>query len=405
MATSPFHKVFKAFHYRDFRLMWVGACTSSVGTWMQIVAQGWLIYRLSHSAFLLALDQFLGGIPIFLFSLIGGVVADRIERRKILLVSQYIQMASATLLTILVGFGVVHVWHILCLSFVSGLAQAFGGPAYQALIPTLVDRDDMPNAIALNSIQFNTAVTIGPALAGITLARLGEKWCFGLNAVSFLAPIVSLWIISARFLPEPTTESLFASLSQGIKFLRRQNSMEALIVLAFCMTALSMPMRTYIPVFVKDIFHHGPETYGNLLSVMGLGSIFGSLLVASRGNMRSKGRFALATLICLGIAISAFSLSRWLTFSYAMLILVGGSMMAVFATVTSLVQLITTNEMRGRVMSVYNCAFRGGMPMGNLVSGWLVPVFTAPVVLGVNGFLLVLLAAYFLLIQRRVAML
>src|SRR6516225_1057495 len=177
MQTSTFRRVFKAFHYRDFRLMWIGACTSSIGTWMQIVAQGWLIYRLSHSAFLLALDQFLGGIPIFLFSLIGGVVADRIERRKILLVSQYIQMASATLLTILVATGSVQVWHILCLSLVSGLAQAFGGPAYQALIPILVDRDDMPNAIALNSMQFNMAVTIGPALAGQALAKLGEKWC------------------------------------------------------------------------------------------------------------------------------------------------------------------------------------------------------------------------------------
>jgi predicted MFS family arabinose efflux permease len=403
MQTPTLRRVFKAFQYRDFRLMWIGACTSSVGTWMQIVAQGWLIYRLSHSAFLLALDQFLAGIPIFLFSLIGGVVADRIERRKILLFSQYVQMASAGVLTVLVAFGMVHVWEILCLSFVSGLAQAFGGPAYQALIPTLVDREDMPNAIALNSIQFNLAVTVGPALAGITLARLGEKWCFGLNAVSFLAPIVSLSIISARFLPENTSETIFSSLRQGIRFVREQGSMVALIILAFAMTALSMPMRTYIPVFVNDIFHRGPETYGNLLSLMGVGSICGSLAVASMGNMSNKGKFALTMLICLGGAISVFSLSKSLPVSYAMLVLVGASMMAVFATVTSLVQLITTNEMRGRVMSVYNCAFRGGMPMGNLVSGWLVPVFTAPVVLGVNGMVLIIVALYFLIGQRRVA--
>jgi len=383
--------------------MWIGACTSSIGTWMQIVAQGWLIYRLSHSAFLLALDQFLGGIPIFLFSLIGGVVADRVERRKILLTSQYVQMASATLLTVLVTAGVVHVWQILSLSFVSGFAQAFGGPAYQALIPTLVDRDDMPNAIALNSIQFNLAVTVGPALAGVALARLGEKWCFGLNAVSFLAPIVSLSIISARFLPERTTESIFSSLKQGIRFVRQQTSMEALTILAFVMTTLAMPLRTYFPVFVKDIFHRGPETYGTLLSLMGVGSICGSLMVAAKGNMRKKGMFALSMLVCLGLGIAGFSFSRSLDFSYIMLLLVGISMMAVFATVTSLVQLITTNEMRGRVMSVYNCAFRGGMPTGNLISGWLVPTFTAPVVLGVNGTLLVLVALYFLLVQRRVA--
>ena len=403
VKESTFRRVFKAFHYRDFRLMWIGACTSSVGTWMQIVAQGWLIYRLSHSAFLLALDQFLGGIPIFLFSLLGGVVADRIERRKVLLVSQYIQMASATVLTILVATGVVHVWHILCLSFVSGFAQAFGGPAYSALIPTLVDREDMPNAIALNSIQFNLAVTIGPALAGQALAKLGEKWCFGLNALSFLAPIITLLMIRARFNPVATTESMFTSLKEGIKFVRRQGSMEALIVLAFCMTALAMPMRTYIPVFVKDIFHRGPETYGNLLSVMGIGSICGSLLVAGLGNIRHKGRFAIAGLICLGAGISAFALSHKLPLSYAMLFVVGVSMMAVFATVISLVQLITTNEMRGRVMSVYNCAFRGGMPMGNLLSGWLVPMFGAPLILGVNGLLLAAMALYFLLIQRRVA--
>jgi len=402
MNTSTFRRLFKAFHYRDFRLMWIGACTSSIGTWMQIVAQGWLIYRLSHSAFLLALDQFLGGIPIFLFTLIGGVVADRIERRKVLLASQYVQMASAAILTVLVATGLVHVWHILCLSFVSGFAQAFGGPAYSALIPTLVERDDMPNAIALNSIQFNLAVTIGPALAGQALAKLGETWCFGLNALSFLAPIISLLAIRTRFLPASTTESIFTSLKAGIKFVRKMGSMEALIVLAFCMTALSMPMRTYIPVFVKDIFHRGPETYGNLLSLMGIGSIVGSLTVAGMGNIRHKGRFAITMLMCLGAAIAAFSLSRLLPFSYAMLVLVGASMMAVFATVTSLVQLITTNEMRGRVMSVYNCAFRGGMPMGNLVSGWLVPVFTAPRVLSVNGLLLVLMALYFMLIQRRV---
>ncbi|MGD0760460.1 MAG: MFS transporter [Candidatus Sulfotelmatobacter sp.] len=396
-------RVFKAFQYRDFRLMWIGACTSSIGTWMQIVAQGWLIYRLSHSAFLLALDQFLGGIPIFLFSLIGGVVADRLERRKILLGSQYVQMTTAAILTVLVATGHVHVWHILCLSFVSGFAQAFGGPAYQALIPTLVDKDDMPNAIALNSIQFNVAIMVGPALAGQALGKLGEKWCFGLNAVSFLAPIISLTLITTRFLPVKTAESMFTSLKQGIRFARRQGSMEALIILAFCMTALSMPMRTYIPVFVKDIFHRGPETYGNLLALMGLGSICGSLTIASAGNFKRKGLVALGALACLGAGISGFALSKSLPLSESLLVLVGASMMAVFATVNSLVQLITTNEMRGRVMSVYNFAFRGGMPMGNLLSGWLVPLFTAPVVLSVNGVLLILVALYFALVQRRMA--
>jgi predicted MFS family arabinose efflux permease len=193
------------------------------------------------------------------------------------------------------------------------------------------------------------------------------------------------------------------SLTQGIRFVWQHGSMVGLIVLAFLMTFLSMPMRTYIPVFVKDIFHRGPETYGNLLSLMGVGSICGSLAMAGIGNMRHKGRFALMMLILLGAGIAVFSLSKSLPVSYATLAVVGASMMAVFATVTSLVQLIITNEMRGRVMSVYNFAFRGGMPMGNLLSGWLVPMFTAPIVLSVNGLVLVLVAVYFLLIQRRVA--
>jgi predicted MFS family arabinose efflux permease len=396
-------KVFKAFQYRDFRLMWIGACTSSIGTWMQIVAQGWLVYRISHSAFLLALDQFLSGIPIFLFSLVGGVVADRVERRKILLGSQYVQMASAATLTVLVVLGLKVVWPILCLSFISGFAQAFGGPAYQALIPTLVEREDMPNAIALNSIQFNLAVTVGPALAGQALAKLGETWCFGLNALSFLAPIIALWMISNRFHPKKTSESVLTSLKQGIAFARQQPAMEALIVLAFCMTFLAMPMRTYIPVFVKDIFHRGPETYGNLLSLMGIGSITGSLIIAAAGNVRRKGVVALVGLVLLGAGITGFAFSKNVPTSGTMIVVVGAAMMAVFAMVNSLVQLITTDEMRGRVMSLYNFAFRGGMPMGNLMTGWLVPIFTAPIVLGVNGLLLIVVALYFFLIQRRVA--
>src|SRR5882762_4626371 len=395
--------------------MWIGACTSSIGTWMQKVAQGLLILRVSHdSAFLLGLDAFLGDIPIFLLSLVGGVVADRIDRRKILLASQIVQMSTALLLAILIAFHAVHIWHILCLSFVSGIAQAFGGPAYQALIPTLVDKEDMPNAIALQSIQFNVARVLGPALGGIAMAKLGEKWCFGLNALSFLAPIISLSIITTRFLPKKTTESILSSLKQGIQFVRKQPSMEALIVLAFCMTGLSAPMRTYFPVFVRDIFHRGPQTYGNLLTLMGLGSICGSLMIVGVGHLGKRGRVALAAIFCLGAAIAGVALSRSLSQGGAMLVLAGVSMMAAFASVSSLVQLITTDDMRGRVMSVYNVAFRGGMPMGNLLAGALVrgmvlfgplriPPLTVPVVVRLDGTLLALVALYFLVVQRRVA--
>lgn len=383
--------------------MWIGACTSTIGTWMQIVAQSWLIYSLSNSGFMLGLNEVLAGLPIFLFSLFGGVAADRMERRHLLLFSQYVQMACAFLLTALVALHVVQVWHILTLSFIAGFGQAFGGPAYSALIPTLVRKEDMPNAIALNSIQFNAAVMVGPALAGITLNKWGNVWCFFLNGVSFLAPIIALYMLKVRFLPAKTEESIAASMQQGFRFIGKQGAMAALMVLAFAMTFLAVPMRTFLPVFAKNIFHRGAETYALFLSVMGSGSIAGSLIVAAMGNIRNKGRVALTTVITLGLGIAGLSLSHSIAFTCFMLFLSGASMMAVFASVNSLVQLIVTNEMRGRVMSIYNFAFRGGMGMGNLAAGWLVPIFTAPVVLGVNGFVLAALGLYFLFFQRRVA--
>lgn len=396
-------RVFKAFEYRDFRLMWAGACTSSVGTWMQKVAQSWLVLSISGSPFLLGLDAFLGEIPIFLFSLVGGVVADRVERRRILLASQFMQMGCAFLLAILIGTGVVRVWHILALSFTTGLAQAFGGPAYQALIPMLVDKEDLPNAIALNSIQFNLARVIGPVLGGLALTQLGAVWCFALNGLSFVAVIISLFILAIRFIPERTGETMLDSMKQGIGFIRRQGAMESLIVLAFLMTGLALPMITFLPVFAKDVFHSGPTTFTLFLACSGAGSITGALIVAGMGNIRNKGRVALMMMVALGTGIAGFAVSRQLAASCMLLFLSGLSMMAVFATISSLVQLITPNEMRGRVMSVYNVAFRGGMPFGSLLTGWLVPMFSAPAVLAVNGLLLVGLAVYFLTVERRVA--
>jgi MFS family permease len=396
-------RVFKAFQYRDFRLMFTGACLSAIGTWMQLVAQGWLIYQMSHSAFLLALDPVLQSTPIVLFSLLGGVFADRFERRHMLMFSQCVQMLCAVVLTFLVGFHVVKIWHFLTCSFIAGFAQSFGGPAYSALIPTLVPKEDMPNAIALNSMQFNGAVMIGPALAGWALHSLGATWCFGLNALSFLAPVVTLVMLKVRYLPEKTTETILGSMKQGFRFVRKQSSMQALIVLAFLMAFLAIPLRTFLPVFAKDVFHEGSGVYASFVSISGLGSVVGALAVAGLGNVGQKGRVALAMLMGLGLCIVGFSLSHTLTLSYVMMFLSGATMIGVFAMVSSLVQLIVSNDMRGRVMSLYNLSFRGGMPLGNLLTGWLVPIFTAPVVLAINGVLLVALALYFFLVQRRVA--
>lgn len=402
-VPNVLERVFKALHYRDFRLMFTGACISSIGTWMQNLAQAWLVLEISKSPFYLGLDAFLAGIPIFLFSLVGGVVADRVERRKVLLMSQYIQMGSAFVLTLLLLLNAVHIWEILCLSFVVGLAQSFGGPAYSALLPTLVSKEDIPNAIAMNSIQFNVARVLGPAVGGLALEHLGAVWCFGLNGFSFLAPIVSLTILNARFLPEKTTESMLTSMKQGFRFIRHQGAMEGLVVLGFLITALGIPMTTFLPVFAKEIFHGGPGTFTLFLCASGGGAVVGGLAVAFLGNIRNKGRMALLMLALSGAAISGFAISKSIPVSCVLLFVGGVSLMTVFTNIFSLVQLITANEMRGRVVSVYNTAFRGGMPMGNLVTGWLVPMFTAPVVLAVNGLLLVLLGLYFLFVERKVA--
>ncbi len=383
--------------------MWTGAFTSSVGTWMQQLAQSWLVLEISKSPFLLGLDAFLGQIPIFLFSLVGGVVADRQNRRNLLLASQVVQMTCAFLLAFLIAFEVVEVWHILTLSFFVGLAQAFGGPAYQALIPTLVRSEDLPNAIALQSIQFNLARMIGPMLGGLALAHLGAVWCFALNGASYIAVMISLLMLNIRYIPVKSRETMMTSMKQGLSFVTRQSAMVALIGLAFTVTILGYPLVVFLPVFARDVFHQGSEVYARFLSFNGAGAVAGALAVAAIGNVGNKGKIALVTLAGLGALVVGFAFSRWLAASYLIVFLYGAALVAVFALVTSLVQLLTGDEMRGRVMSVYNVAFRGGMPIGSLLTGALVPVFSAPVVLAAAGILLSVLGLYFLLVHRRVA--
>ena len=397
-----FKRVFKAFEYRDFRLLWFGACTSSIGTWMQTVAQNWLVLDISKSPFLLGLDSFLGQIPIFLFSLLGGVIADRVDRRKLLIGSQVVQMSCAFLLATLFAFGSVAVWHILALSFVVGFAQAFGGPAYQALIPTLVSPKDLPNAIALNSIQFNLARVIGPMLGGVALTSLGPAWCFSFNGLSFIAVIISLSLLPVRPIAGKTTASLMASLKEGLGFVRKQDAMAPLIILAFSMTMFGIPLIVFLPVVVKDVFRMGPKVFTLLLCISGAGAVAGALTVAAFGHIHRKGLATLVTLVLLGILMASFGLSQSLVLSCILLFVAGAALVAVFAMISSLVQLIAPDEMRGRVMSVYNVAFRGGMPIGSLISGELIATSSVPVVLAGNGLLLAALGLYFLLFKKEV---
>jgi predicted MFS family arabinose efflux permease len=370
---------------------------------MQVLAQSWLVYQLSNSAVYLGLDAFFGQIPIFLLSLFGGAIADRKSRRSILLASQVVQLTCAFILAILAGTHVVKVWHIWCLSFTVGCAQAFGGPAYSALIPSLVEKKDLQNAIALNSIQFNLARIVGPALGGIALAKLGAKWCFALNGFSYIAVIASLLQLKADFTPKPSTQSVVNSIREGFSFLRQKEGMASLITLAFFITLLSYPLITFLPVMARDVFHGGANTFTIFLCLSGAGSVAGALVVAASARQGAQARRSLLVMLALGVLITAFGLSKNINLSFVLVFVTGALLMIVFAVNTSLVQNYVTDAMRGRVMSIYNAAFRGGMPLGSVISGFLIKQTSAPILLASNGVVVFLIAMYFLLLGKKLS--
>lgn len=400
MVTAAARRVAAALTYRDFRLLWFGALTSSIGTWMQKVAQAWLLVTMTGtaSAFFLGLDAFLGELPILLFTIIGGVVADRQDRRHLLLVSQCVQMAAAFTLALLVFTDLVQIWHILGLSVLTGFAQAFGGPAYQSLIPSLVAKDHLPNAIALNSIQFNLARVIGPVVAGVALASFGMVACFGINGVSFLFVIAAILALHVKHLRPANGERMSDQLKSGLRYVRRQPQLITLMLIGFISAFLGIPLLTFLPVIAKDVFQQDVGLYARLMTFSGAGAVVGALVVAWVGRHRHMGRMLLIVQIAFGLMMFAFSYSRVVWLSAVLLFLAGAMLVMCFSLTTSLVQLLAPTELRGRVVSIYMVAFRGGSPLGGLVSGWLVTQLgSAPLVLALNGILLALVGTAFLL--------
>jgi predicted MFS family arabinose efflux permease len=404
LGLSIFRRTFRAFRHRDFRLMWLGACVSTIGTFVQQFAQSWLVYDLTKNAFYLGLDLFLGQLPIILFSLVGGVFADRLDRRKMLLGSQYIQMTCAFVLAALFYTHTVKIWEILSLSFIVGVGQSFGGPAYSALLPTLVPSEDLANAIAMNSIQFNLARVLGPALGGLAYATLGATWCFTVNGVSYLAVIGSLLMIQVRFAPQKSNQAILKSMREGLSFIRQRDGLTVLVLLAFVTTLLGFSLTGFLPVIVQTVFHGGPQTYQVLLMSSGAGSIIGALIVAASEKFKQQGYLVLWTLIALGIATTGFALSRWLILSSVLIFLSGIALMASASLMLSLVQLIVSDQMRGRVMSVYNLAFRLGIPVGSLTLGKLIPIVGVPKALAGSGLALIGIALYSITATRNSAM-
>jgi predicted MFS family arabinose efflux permease len=394
-------RIFRAFKYRDFRIMWLGACVSTIGTFVQQFAQSWLVYDLTKDPFYLGLDLFLGQLPIILFSLVGGVFADRMDRKKMLLASQYIQMVCAFTLATLFATHHVQVWHILALSFFVGIGQSFGGPAYSALLPTLVEPEDFANAISMNSIQFNLARIVGPTLGGLAYTAFGATWCFALNGVSYIAVIISLLSINVRFKAPKTQMSVMQSMKEGISFIRNREGLAPLVALAFFTTLFGFSLTGFLPVIVRTIFHKGPETYELLLVFSGSGSICGALLVAAMEKLKGQARLAVLALFVLGLAIAGFSTSRWLPLSCLLIFIAGIAVMASASLLLSVVQLIVVDTMRGRVMSVYNLAFRAGIPLGALILGKLIPILGITIAISGFGLSLVLVAIYFLIVMAK----
>jgi MFS family permease len=402
-----------ALHHRDFRVLWFGACASSIGTWMQSLAENWMVLSLALTApaFFLGLDAFLQQLPIMLFTLIGGVVADRHDRRLTLLTSQWVQLSTAAILAVLVYFRVIEIWHILFLSFITGTAQAFGGPAYQSLIPSLVGKQDLTNAIALNSIQFNVARMVGPLLTGAMLVAFKRGGvedmtayaaCFALNAVSFLVVIVSLMSLHIKHMPAARTHNMMGELRQGLSYVREERNIMTLMVLGAATTFFGIPMLTLLPVFAKDVFGSDVEGYSALLAFSGAGAVVGSMVVAWLGRFPRMGLMTLLVQVFFGVMITLLALNRSLYLTYLLLFVSGVALMIVLSCITSLVQLIAPNEMRGRVMSIYLVAFRGGMPIGSLVSGYIASVTSAPTVLTLNGIAMLTVSAYFLLKNKEI---
>jgi MFS family permease len=391
------HRLAAAFAFPKFRNVWLAAFISAVGTWIQRFAQQWLILSLTGSAFILGLNTFFAELPLLLFTLLGGVIADRHDRRHLLMGSQAVQMACALGLTAIVYFDVTRVRYILALSFIAGMAQAFGGPAFQSLIPSLVPRQHLPNAVALNSIQFNLAQAIGPAIGGVLLVGLGMAACFGLNGLSFLVVII---VLGSMQVPPPapaTRQRILTELGSGLSYVRHGGALLALTILAFATTSLALPLRAFLPVFADDAAH-----LSQMMTMLGAGAVVGALIVAWLGSFDRMGRTLLQVQIVFGGLVALFALLPVSPLSYLVLFLTGAALLMVFSLTNSLVQLAVPDELRGRVISIYLVAFRGGMPIGSLVSGYFISQFSAPAVIATNGLLLSLVAAAFLVGSKQV---
>ena len=376
----------RALKHRNFQLFFSGQLISLVGTWMQSVAQSWLVYRMTGSSLLLGVVGFASQFPVFIVAPLGGIVADRMNRHRVVIGTQIASMVLAGILAGLTLSGRVQVWHIFVLAGLLGVVNAFDIPGRQAFLVDMVGKEDLMNAIALNSSMFNGARIIGPAIAGILVAKIGEGWCFFANAVSYIAVIVGLVMmrVQARALSTAAGSPL-AHILQGFRWVRETGPIRALLLLLGLVSLVAMPYTVLMPVFADKVLHGGARGLGILMGATGVGALLGALTLASRTGVRGLGRWVAYSCGGFGVSLILFAFSRNFWLSVALLLPVGFCMMLQMSSSNTLIQAMVPDELRGRVMALYSMMFMGMAPFGALLGGAIADRLGAPVTVAVGA--------------------
>jgi MFS family permease len=386
----------RALRHRNYRLFFGGQLISLIGTWMQMVAQSWLVYRLTGSAVLLGFVGFSSQIPVFLLAPVGGAAADRYRRHRILIVTQTAAMLLAFVLAGLTLTGLVRVWQIFILAAFLGVVNAFDIPTRQAFVVDMVGREDLVNAIALNSSMINGARIVGPAVAGVLVASVGEGWCFFINAVSYLAVIAGLLLMRLTVRTRiPLPGPALAGIVEGFRYVRHTRPIRTLLLLLGLVSLTGMPYAVLMPIFADRILHGGARALGLLMGASGLGALAGALTLATRQGIRGLGRWVALAALGFGASLVLFSWSRTFWLSAALLLPVGFCMIIEMASSNTLIQSLVSDRLRGRVMAVYSMLFMGMAPFGSLLAGALASRLGAPATVALGGAVCIIGAAVF----------
>jgi MFS family permease len=390
-------RILRALRHRNYRLFFGGQSISLIGTWLTRVATSWLVYRLTKSALLLGVVGFAGQIPSFLLAPFAGVLVDRWNRHRILVVTQILSMLQSLMLALLALMGVIAVWHVMILSVVQGIVNAFDTPARQSFVVDMVEnREDLPNAIALNSSMVNAARLLGPSVAGILIAAVGEGLCFLLDGISYVAVIASLLAMRvATKTTEPPRHHVLQELREGVKYAFGFPPIRSVLLLLALISLMGMPYTVLMPIFATDILHGGAHALGFLMAASGMGALAGAVFLAARITVRGLGKIMSRTAALFGLGLIAFSLSRRYGLSLFLLLVIGFGMMVQIAASNTVLQTIVDDDKRGRVMSFYTMAFLGMAPFGSLLAGGLASKIGAPTTIMSGGIVCVLGAMLF----------